>query len=149
MARILIVDDEPDLLGFLSEELRKRGHEADTALSGEEAIQRIQGNRPDLILLDIRMQGMGGLETLKRVHGLDPDIGVVIVTAIRDDRLAEEALKLGVRDYVTKPVDFAHLEMVVRARSADLGGRDVSREWSRGEVSHAGLGTSPRERKCQ
>lgn len=116
MARILIVDDEPDLLSILSEELVKRGYQADAAFSGEEAIESIKENHPNLVLLDIRMPGMGGMETLKRIRELAPDIGIIMVTAVRDAKLTEEALNLGAHDYVTKPIDFTHLEMVMAAK---------------------------------
>ena len=121
MARILIVDDEPDLLSILSEELVKRGYQADAAFSGEEAIEKLKENRPDLVLLDIRMPGMGGLEALKRIREIGPDIGVIVVTAVRDARLAKEALTLGAYDYVMKPVDFTHLEMVMTAKLIGMG----------------------------
>ena len=65
MARILIVDDEVDVLIFLARELRDQDYEVETAPSGEEAIEKIKANRPHLMLLDINMPGMGGLETRK------------------------------------------------------------------------------------
>ena len=132
MARILIVDDEPDLLSILSEELVKRGYQADAAFSGEEAIEKLKENRPDLVLLDIRMPGMGGLEALKRIREIGPDIGVIVVTAVRDARLAKEALTLGAYDYVMKPVDFTHLEMVMTAKLIRMGRQGISfRRWAR------------------
>lgn len=125
MPRVLIVDDEPDLLNVLSEELPRRGYEVDTVINGEDAIERIKQSPPDLVLLDIRMPGMGGLATLKQIRQTNPGIGVIVVTAVSDKRIAEEALNLGAHDYLTKPVDFLHLEMVMSAKLIASGARTL------------------------
>ncbi len=122
MARIIIVDDEPDLLIFLSRELRDLDYEVETALSGEEAIERIKANRPHLMLLDINMPGMGGLETLKKAKEIDPHLAVVMVSAVAEEDIAKEAMKMGAHDYIKKPIDLEYLQLVVTTKIVDLIG---------------------------
>ena len=122
MARIIIVDDEPDLLIFLSRELRDLDYEVETALSGEEAIERIKANRPHLMLLDINMPGMGGLETLKKAKEIDPHLAVVMVSAVAEEDIAKEAMKMGAHDYIKKPIDLEYLKLVVTTKIVDLIG---------------------------
>lgn len=122
MDRILLVDDEPGALNFLSTELAKRGYEVETAASGEEAIEKIKQTHPLLMLLDIRMPGMGGIETLRQAKALDPNLGVIMVTAVNEEDIAQEAVKLGAHDYITKPIDFNYLNLVVMTKIVDLAG---------------------------
>ena len=122
MSKILLVDDEPGVLKFLSVELAKRGYEVETALSGEEAIEKIKETNPVLMLLDIQMPGMGGIETLRQAKEIDPHLGVVMVTAVNEEEIAQEAIKLGAHDYITKPIDFNYLNLVVMTKIVDLAG---------------------------
>lgn len=122
LPRILVVDDEKDIVDFLSVELARRDFEVDTALSGEEAIEKIKANRPHLMLLDIRMPGMGGIEALRRAKEIDPRIGVIMVTAVHDEETAKRAVSLGAHDYITKPIDFNYLNLVVMTKIIDMLG---------------------------
>ncbi|HBK80485.1 MAG TPA: two-component system response regulator [Nitrospinae bacterium] len=122
MARILIVDDEVDVLIFLARELRDQDYEVETAPSGEEAIEKIKANRPHLMLLDINMPGMGGLETLKKAKEIDPHLAVVMVTAVAEEDIAKDAIKMGAYDYIQKPIDLDHLNLVVMTKIVDLTG---------------------------
>ena len=122
MARILIVDDEEEVLVLLSKELRDRDYEVDTALSGEEALEKIKENRPHLMLLDIRMPGMDGVETLKKAKEIDPRLAVVMVTAVAEEDIAKDAIKMGAHDYITKPIDLNYLNLVVMTKIVDLIG---------------------------
>ncbi|MBI3129492.1 MAG: response regulator [Candidatus Tectomicrobia bacterium] len=122
LPRILIVDDEKDIVEFLAMELSRRDFEVDTALSGEEAIEKIKENRPHLMLLDVRMPGMGGIETLRQAKQLDPRIGVIMVTAVHEEEIARSAIALGAHDYITKPIDFTYLNMVVMTKIIDMLG---------------------------
>lgn len=79
MPRILIIDDEQDLLGELSEVLAENGYEVDTALNGHEALKKIEAFQPQIMLLDIAMPEMDGLETLRRAKEVDPNLHVVMV----------------------------------------------------------------------
>ena len=116
MPRILIVDDEQDLLDELSEVLAENGYEVDTALNGPEALKKIEAFQPHIMLLDIAMPGMDGLETLRRAKEVDPDLGVVMATAIDEEPMAQRATRLGAFAYITKPIDLEHLIRSVLAR---------------------------------
>ena len=122
MARILIVDDEAEVLDFLAEELRDRDYEVETALTGEEAIEKIKASRPHLMLLDITMPGMNGIETLKKAKEIDPRLAVVMVTAVAEEDIARDAMKMGAHDYIRKPVDLNYLNLVVMTKIVDLTG---------------------------
>jgi DNA-binding response OmpR family regulator len=110
MARILVVDDEPDARELLQEFLTGKGYEVLTASNGEEALQKVKEERPHLILLDVRMPNMSGLEVLRRVRGIDQEVGVIMVTAVNEEETGREALQLGAFDYIVKPLDLEYLE---------------------------------------
>ena len=110
MARVLVVDDEPDARELLSEFLTAKGYAVLTASNGEEALRKLKEDRPHLILLDIRMPKMDGLETLRRVREIDHEVGVIMVTAVNEEETGRQALKLGAFDYITKPMNFQYLE---------------------------------------
>jgi two-component system, response regulator, stage 0 sporulation protein F len=121
LGRILIVDDELSVREVLSEYFSEQGYGVETAGSGEDALALVRTSAPDLILLDVRMQGMDGVETLRRLRELVPMVSVIMVTANEDVGLARETLKLGALDYVAKPFDFAYLERAVLAGMAQAG----------------------------
>jgi DNA-binding response OmpR family regulator len=110
MPRVLIVDDEPHTLELLSEFLTAKRYEVVTASDGEEALRKVKEERPHLILLDVHMPGMNGLEVLQRVRQIDGEVGVIMVTAANDEETGRKALQLGAFDYIVKPVDFQYLE---------------------------------------
>src|SRR2546425_9294647 len=112
-ARILIVDDEPDVVDMLREYISHAGFTVDTALNGRKALRLIQDARPDVILLDIKMPGMSGVEVLQRIRVMDPTIPVIMVTSVIDRGLAQATLKAGAFDLVMKPIDFAYLDRVI------------------------------------
>jgi DNA-binding response OmpR family regulator len=114
--RILIVDDEEDICNTLSDFLTDCGYEVLQATSGEEAIRLVKAARPHLILLDIRMPEMNGLEILRRVRALDQEVGVIMITAFTDITIAQESLKAGASDFVTKPIDLEYLETSIRVK---------------------------------
>ena len=112
--RVLVVDDEPNLVRLLAESLSDAGYEVLTAAEGQEGVRRLYADRPDLVVLDVRMPRMDGWETLKRVREVS-DVPVILLTA-RDaeaDRL--RGFALGADDYVTKPFSLAELGARVRA----------------------------------
>ena len=113
LGRILAVDDEASVLEVLGEYFAEQGYHVETANSGPEALARLGQARPDIVLLDVRMPGMDGLEVLKRLRNVDPTLPVIMVTANEDVDLARETLKLGAFDYVSKPFDFSYLEQAV------------------------------------
>ena len=109
--RILIIDDEEGFCKLLKLNLEENEeYEGMMATSGEEAIELVKKHKPDLVLLDIRMPGMNGLECLKRIKSIAPDIPVAMVTAIWDAQEGRRALEAGAYDYITKPVDFEYLK---------------------------------------
>ncbi len=110
MPRVLIVDDEPDAVELLKEFLAAKGYDTLTASNGEDALRLVKAERPHLILLDVRMPKMNGLEVLRRVRQIDQEVGVIIVTAVDEEETGRQALKLGAFDYIVKPLDLDYLE---------------------------------------
>jgi len=110
MARVLVVDDEPDAVELLQEFLASKGYEVLTASSGEEALRKVKEERPHLMLLDVRMRGMNGLDVLRQVRQFDQEVGVIMVTAVNEEETGRDALKLGAFDYIVKPLNLEYLE---------------------------------------
>ena len=102
---ILIVDDEKNIRMTLSQSLDSLGVETDTAGNGEEALAKLKKKDFGLILLDIRMPGMDGMEVLRRVREVRPDIRIIMITAYGTIESAVEAIKLGAVDFLQKPFD--------------------------------------------
>ena len=110
MARVLVVDDEPDAVELLQEFLTSKGYEVVTAFNGDEALRKVKAERPHLVLLDVRMPGMNGLDVLRKVREFDQEVGVIMVTAVNEEDTGREALKLGAFDYIVKPLNLEYLE---------------------------------------
>ena len=110
--RILIVDDEPLIIEVLGEHF-KAGYDVDTAMNGTDALAAVLRQRPDLVLMDINMPRMNGVEVLKDIKKIDESIPVIMVTANEQVALAAEALKSGAFGYVPKPFDFRYLDHMV------------------------------------
>jgi DNA-binding NtrC family response regulator len=113
MASILIVDDERPIRRILSVLLQERRHRVTDAGSGEEALLAAQEANPDLVLLDLKLPGIDGLETLKRLRAWNPRLDVVMMTAHGTISSAVEAMRRGAFDYVAKPFDNDELLMIV------------------------------------
>ena len=116
-ARVLITDDEIEMRKMLAEHCRDRGYEVLEAADGEEALARVPEYRPHIVLLDLLMAGIGGLETLRRIKAMMPEIHVIMVTAIEQLESAQEALLLGASDYVTKPFSLRELDTVLESHT--------------------------------
>ncbi len=110
MARVLVVDDEPDSVELLQEFLTGKGYEIVTASNGEEALRKVKEERPHLVLLDVRMPDMNGLDVLRKVREFDQEVGVIMVTAVSEEDTGRQALKLGAFDYIVKPLNLEYLE---------------------------------------
>ncbi|MFH1954531.1 MAG: sigma-54 dependent transcriptional regulator [Pseudomonadota bacterium] len=111
--KILIVDDELIMRESLSGWLYRDGHEVETAESGEEALEKVKRSRFDILLVDLKMGGMSGLEVLKEIKEMDPDVAVVMITAYGSISTAIEAMKNGAYDYLLKPFDPNELGLVI------------------------------------
>jgi DNA-binding response OmpR family regulator len=122
MKRILVVDDEIEVCNVLRDFLTVKGYEVYTASDGRSAVAKVGEVRPHIVLLDIMMPGMDGLETLKEIRKADPRVGVIMVTAIFDEELGKRAIELGAYDYITKPVSLDYLETVLRVKMIDVIG---------------------------
>ncbi len=113
---ILIVDDEPSQRRLLGGFVQSRGMDYAEAASGEEALEKIARQVPDLVLLDVRLPGMNGIQTLEHIRATDANLPVVLITAHADLRQAVSAMKGGADDYLAKPVDLDELEAVIADR---------------------------------
>src|SRR5258707_2341563 len=111
---ILLVDDEPGMLRYIRTLLEVDDHDVETASTGEEAIELVQkGLTPTLVLLDLLMPGIDGLETLEGLRKLQPNVKVVMLSCVNDTKKVVQAIRLGATDYITKPFQKAELEAVV------------------------------------
>ena len=113
MAKILVVDDEPEIRSLLAAVLQSKGYEVVTAADGEAALQQVPRERPAVILMDLTMPRMGGLDALPEIKRLDPEVPVIICTAHADLATAVRAMKLGAYDYLTKPFDVELLALTL------------------------------------
>ncbi|MCG3118907.1 MAG: Regulatory protein AtoC [bacterium] len=128
-ANMLIVEDNADLCQTLAEIFRKVGHKVHTALSGTEALRLLKAELIDLVLLDLRLPDMSGIKVVEYVKEVDPDILVIMITAVANDpRPAVEAMKAGAYDYLTKPFELDEVKLVV-AKALETAG--LKRELSR------------------
>jgi two-component system, NtrC family, response regulator AtoC len=113
-AHILLVDDEPGMLRYIRTLLEVDSYKVETASTGEEALARVQkGLEPDLVLLDLLMPGIDGLQTLEQLRQLKPGVKVVMLSCVSDTRKVVQAMRLGAHDYLTKPFQKAELDAVV------------------------------------
>lgn len=113
--RILIVDDEPQIRRIMRTTLIGEGYEVDDARTGEEALEKVREFRPDLVLLDMNMPGMGGLSACRAIRS-DTSIGVIMLTVRNSEADKVGALNAGADDYITKP--FSTPELLARIRAA-------------------------------
>ncbi|HZR33166.1 MAG TPA: sigma-54 dependent transcriptional regulator [Terriglobales bacterium] len=112
---ILLVDDEPGMLRYIRTLLEVDSYKVETASNGEHALQRVQsGLSPDLVLLDLLMPGIDGLQTLEQLRQLQPSMKVVMLSCVSDTRKVVQAIRLGAQDYLTKPFQKAELDAVIK-----------------------------------
>ena len=150
VATILIVDDDSTIRQNIHFILEKGGMKSAMASSGEEGLQRMRTTAFDLVLLDVQMPGMGGLEALRIMRERHPDVGVIMLSVIKDIGVAVEAMHTGALDYVTK--DFSPPELIARVRKTLMqlrAGRELERLHDVEQTRVARpmvLGSSPRMR---
>ena len=114
--RVLLVDDEEEFVSALSERLMLRGIEVDSALNGEEALALMVEKLFEVVILDVMMPGLGGLEVLKQIKSTHPNTQVILLTGHGSTREGIEGMRLGAFDYLIKPVDIE--EMLEKMREA-------------------------------
>jgi len=107
--KVMLVDDEKDFLETLCKRLTKRKLDVTSANSGREAIAKIQEFPVDVVVLDVRMPGMNGIETLKEIKKIKPLVEVIMLTAHADVQVAIEGMELGAFDYLMKPMEIDDL----------------------------------------
>jgi DNA-binding NtrC family response regulator len=107
--KVVIVDDEPEFLEVLIKRLRKRNLAAIPAGGGEEALERLAQGPFDAVVLDMKMPGMGGMETLQEIKKASPSVEVIILTGLPELTIAAQAMELGAFDYLLKPPDIDEL----------------------------------------
>lgn len=106
---VIVVDDDPEVLKITSLLLNRSGYSTFPCGSAGEALDVLQKNNVDVVLTDIMMPGISGIELLERIHGIDPDIPVILITGFADLDKAIEAIKKGAFDFISKPYDSAYL----------------------------------------
>ena len=112
-AQLLVADDESDVREFIAKFFRRRKIEVVTVNDGDEAVKAVVEQRPQVVLLDIKMDKMDGIEALKRIRELDKQVKVVMVTGRDDEEAKQKTKALGAYDFVHKPLEIDELEKVV------------------------------------
>ncbi|HEX4632463.1 MAG TPA: response regulator [Gemmatimonadales bacterium] len=134
---VLVVDDEDSIRQALERFVTRLGYRAVMARDGITALERVAQNHFDLMLCDVRMPGVSGVELVPKVLERDPDVAILMLTAVDEPRTAVECLKLGAFDYLIKPVDLDELELAMRTalrrRQLEIERRELER-WLASEV---------------
>ena len=135
---VLVVDDEEGIRQALTRFLTRLGYQVRAAANAAEALEQVASSHPQVMLCDIRMPGTSGIELLPKVLALDPDLAVVMLSAIDEPRTAIDCLKLGAFDYLIKPVDLDELELslqhALRQRQLEVDRRELE-QWLAREVA--------------
>ena len=118
--KILIIDDEPEICKMVTEFLFDAGYSASYALNGPDGLAMIKKDSPSLVLLDIGMPGMDGIEVMRLIHEQFPALPVVILTGNRDAETVKKMAELGAAEYLTKPI---HLETLLGQFVQDMIGK--------------------------
>jgi DNA-binding response OmpR family regulator len=124
--KVLLVDDEVEFATTLAERLTLRGIEAATVYDGEEALQRIAADPPQIVVLDMMMPGLGGLEVLRHIKGTHPEIPVILLTGRGSTKEGMSGMELGAYDFLMKPIKIEALvekmkEALEKSASAQAG----------------------------
>ena len=135
---VLVVDDEDGIRHALTRFLTRLGYQVSAAANATEALARLEADHPQAMLCDIRMPETSGVQLLPKMLARDPDLAVIMLTAIDEPRTAIECLKLGAYDYLIKPVDLEELELslqhALRQRQLEVDRRQLE-QWLAREVA--------------
>lgn len=111
--RILVIDDDELVTSSLKRALNQSGYDVDIALSGKAGIQKVESDLPDIVLLDIFLGDSNGLEILKKIQLIIPDLPVIMITGFADVQTAVSAIKMGAVDFILKPINLDQLELII------------------------------------
>ena len=128
ICKILTVDDQMGIDSFFYEFFTARNYEVFNAQNGKEALKIVRKEKPRIILLDINMAGMDGIETLEKIREIDKDAIIIMVTGVKDEDVAKKAKELGADDYITKPLSLEYLDKVVLLKFMNMQLRDLNKE---------------------
>lgn len=149
---ILVVDDEDAIRNALARFLTRRGYEVRMAASGEEALARLKESGIALMLLDVRMPGMSGLDVVSEALHVNPDVAIVMLSAVTDATSAAICMQRGAMDYLTKPIELTDLagaiERALRRRDTMLQERQIS-SWLREELEHRARELERQQKKLE
>ena len=121
-SKILVVDDDKTVRGFLELFLKTKGFaNVVSAENGEDAVKIVEKENVKLILLDVMLPGMNGVEVLRKIKAINKDISVIMITGYPDEEKAKEAIREGVYDYIIKPFDLFYLELILLTKLIQLG----------------------------
>ena len=143
--KVLLVDDEQEFIETLSERLKMRDLDTKLALDGEQALEAVQDDEPDVMLLDLKMPGMDGMEVLRKVKKAYPGVQVVMLTGHGTDKDEEQARHLGAYAYLQKPVDLEHLVVTLRDAFKNKIGRKFQSSMMAATFAEAGDVKTARE----
>ncbi|WXJ88098.1 Sporulation initiation phosphotransferase F [Moorella humiferrea] len=115
MARMLVVDDQRGVRTLLQLAFQEEGYQVATAVNGRDALRQVERWRPDVVLMDVRMPVMGGLETLPRIKTIAPQTAVIIMSAYVEVEAVDEIRRMGADDFIYKPFDLEELKAKVKA----------------------------------
>jgi two-component system response regulator AtoC len=118
--KVLVVDDEKVIRDTLEAFLKKKGYEVVTAASAMEGIEKLRKEKPKVILLDIRMPGLSGVDAIEKIREVDKNVGIIMATAVIDEDIARESIELGASDYIVKPFDLNYLEKSLMVKLATM-----------------------------
>lgn len=129
MNTVLVVDDNKTLSRSLEVFLCEEGYEALTAETGEEGLQKVSESRPEIVLLDLKLPDLDGIQVLRKIKDIDRDISVIIITAYGQIKTAVETMRLGAYDYINKPLNLGELRIIIEKALENLGlKRQIRRE---------------------
>ena len=130
---VLLVDDEKDFVETLAKRLKTRDFTVDCSLSGDEAVKWLETNETDVVVLDVRMPGLDGIETLKAIKHMKPLVEVIMLTGHATVETAIEGMKLGAFDYLMKPTDMN--DLVAKIKKAEARKRDQEERIRQAEIN--------------